>query len=98
MKAEASSEAEDSPPHERNTVLDVLRGVAMIGVVLSHVMVGVSGAGLSHVGFGRVNAALYLVHMPIFALLAGLSWLNPAKSAVIGFLSGIECVRFCTSM
>lgn len=60
------------PTDARSAAFDGLRGVVMIGVVLSHVLVGVVGAGLHNVSFGQLNSALYLLHMPLFALLAGM--------------------------
>ncbi len=61
----------------RNGAVDALRGVAIIAVVLGHANIGVVSAGLT-VGedaqfFSTLNIALYLVHMPLFAFLMGLS-------------------------
>lgn len=56
----------------RDGFLDATRGVAMAGIVLSHVTVGVSDAEIGQVTFGSLNAALYLVHVPLFAFVSGL--------------------------
>ncbi|MFW0108304.1 acyltransferase family protein [Rothia sp. P7181] len=59
----------------RNYSIDAIRGFALILVVLGHANVGVVSAGLAvgNTFLSQLNAALYLVHMPLFAFLMGLN-------------------------
>jgi len=54
--------------------VDVARGVGIILVVLGHVLRGLHDAGLIADGpaFARVDAAIYLFHMPLFFALSGM--------------------------
>ncbi|TPW76095.1 acyltransferase family protein [Schumannella soli] len=59
----------------RDAAIDVARGLAIIGIVLGHVERGLIRAGLldgSLPGIATLDRVLYLVHLPVFALLAGL--------------------------
>jgi fucose 4-O-acetylase-like acetyltransferase len=58
----------------RDRVIDIAKGVAIIAIVASHVERGMVLAGLpflSPVLTGRVDQVLYLMHLPVFAALAG---------------------------
>lgn len=60
---------------ERDRSIDVAKGIAIILIVAGHVWRGLAGArivdGRSNL-FEEVDTALYAVHLPVFALLAGL--------------------------
>ncbi|PKW28001.1 acyltransferase family protein [Phycicoccus duodecadis] len=58
----------------RDTAVDIGRGLAIVMIVLGHVLRGAAGAGLVSGGeplFDELDSALYLVHLPVFAVLAG---------------------------
>lgn len=54
--------------------VDTARGVGIILVVLGHVLRGLDDAGLiqDHAAFDRIDAAIYLFHMPLFFALSGM--------------------------
>lgn len=63
------------PTSPRDPRLDAVRGVAIVGVVLGHVIRGLMEAGLAspHVGVGLVNErVLYLIRLPLFVIVSGL--------------------------
>lgn len=59
---------------DRAQEIDIFRGLAVIGVVFSHVVVGVSGAGLLEAGspLQLFNDWLYAFRMPAIALVLGM--------------------------
>lgn len=62
---------------QRSGVVDALKGLAIVAVVLGHANVGVVSSGLAEgANFSwlhQLNVGLYLVHMPLFAFLMGLT-------------------------
>lgn len=64
---------------KREGFLDAARGLAIVAIVLSHVMVGVSDASSDGSNFGFVTACLYLFHVPVFAFISGLMLAGSAE-------------------
>ena len=59
----------------RDAGIDVARGVAIVAIVLGHVLRGDAAAGLvsgTDAVFDELDTALYLFHLPVFAIAAGL--------------------------
>lgn len=59
----------------RDARLDAVRGAAIIGVVLGHVLRGMMSAGMiePYEGIGLVNErVIYLIRLPLFVLISGL--------------------------
>jgi fucose 4-O-acetylase-like acetyltransferase len=59
----------------RDAGIDVARGVAIVAIVLGHVLRGDAAAGLvsgTDEVFDELDTALYLFHLPVFAIAAGL--------------------------
>ncbi|GGL69857.1 acyltransferase family protein [Wenxinia marina] len=63
----------------RDAGLDRVRGAAIVLVVAGHVWRGLAGDGLlaNTPAFRAIDAAVYLFHMPVFFLLAGLFFAPP---------------------
>jgi fucose 4-O-acetylase-like acetyltransferase len=59
---------------QRISGFDAVKGAAIFAVVFGHVWRGLDGAGLipNAALFARVDAAIYLFHMPVFFFLSGL--------------------------
>jgi fucose 4-O-acetylase-like acetyltransferase len=77
------------PPARRLQWLDVARGVGVILVVFGHVWRGLLTAGVLPDGalFRTVDEAIYLFHMPLFFLLAGLVFPGTAaRSNIAAFV------------
>ena len=69
-------------PAARDRSLDVARGLAIIGVVLGHVVRGLFAAGLVDPSLARwafIDRALYLFHLPVFAIATGLLMSRPVE-------------------
>lgn len=69
--------AATSPHLERLDWVDVLRGVAILIVVVGHSWRGLFGAGLMEPGqFSGLDRAIYSFHMPLFFLISGLFYMR----------------------
>ncbi len=67
-------------PTAREPAADIGRGIAILAIVLGHVLRGDAAAGLVSGRsplFSELDAALYLWHLPVFAVLAGV-FVGPA--------------------
>lgn len=59
----------------RDPTVDIAKGIAIIAIVVGHVLRGLAPSGVIDGGspaFDTADRILYLVHVPVFALLAGL--------------------------
>lgn len=59
----------------RDPTVDIARGIAIVAIVVGHVLRGLAPSGIVDGGsstFETVDRVLYLVHVPVFAFLAGL--------------------------
>jgi len=66
--------APTGPPRSRDVGIDVARGIAIVAIVLGHVLRGDAAAGLvrgTDPIFDELDTALYLFHLPVFAIAAG---------------------------
>lgn len=68
--------------------IDVVRGAAIILVVLGHAWRGLWGGGILTDAdlFSRVDQAIYLFHMPVFFILAGFVFRKGRRPSPVGFL------------
>ncbi|MFZ2503369.1 MAG: acyltransferase [Nocardioides sp.] len=66
---------------QRSLGIDVAKGIAIIAIVIGHVLRGLTAAGvLTSADIGRTDRLLYLVHLSVFALLAGI-FVQPSATA-----------------
>jgi fucose 4-O-acetylase-like acetyltransferase len=59
----------------RDPTVDIAKGIAIIAIVLGQVLRGLSSAGIldaKTVQYQLVDRSLYMFHLSVFALLAGL--------------------------
>lgn len=78
----ASSVPAQVPSPVRDATLDIARGVAIVAVVIGHTLRGLLAAGLADPSASWVaflDTALYLMHLPVFALGTGLLMPRPVE-------------------